>query len=90
MAENLIYANGKFTGDLTDEPLDITGKHAGSSVTVGEAHVDDWEIRHAGSRKAEGGLSYACRPGPEAARGIEVMKLQEFPRWVTPSQAVIY
>lgn len=51
------YADGKFTGQLTDEPLDIPGKHKEDTVTVDEKEVDDWSIQYDNSPKMEGAFT---------------------------------
>lgn len=55
--ENVSYANGKFMGELNDEPFNIPGKHKGDRVTVSEREVDDWSIYHEDSGKEEGSFT---------------------------------
>jgi uncharacterized protein YegJ (DUF2314 family) len=55
----LSYADHKFTGLLTDEPLHVPGKHKGDKVTVEEGEVDDWAIYRKGIEGSEG--SYTAK-----------------------------
>lgn len=56
---NVTYAHGSFTGQLTDEPADVPGKHKDDTVTADEKDVDDWSIQHDNSSKSEGGFTIA-------------------------------
>ena len=58
---NVKYANGSFTGQLTDEPLDVPGKHKEDTVTVAESSVDDWSIQYDDSPKMEGSFTTAVQ-----------------------------
>jgi uncharacterized protein YegJ (DUF2314 family) len=61
------YADGKYTGVLTDEPLNVPGKHKEDTVTVDEKDVDDWSIQYDNSAKMEGTFTSAVLDKAQSA-----------------------
>jgi uncharacterized protein YegJ (DUF2314 family) len=49
--DNLEFSDGKFSGVITDEPLDIKAIHKGDRVTVSRDDVIDWLVSENGQMR---------------------------------------
>lgn len=66
--EKVVFADGKFTGNLANKPAAIEGKKIGDKVTFAKEDASDWAIYYRDGR-SEGGFTNKVLEEQEGKKG---------------------